>query len=138
MEVSAARGEEDEVLVGRGGVGLIFGSAGLFQTRTEGGGVEWCMLHVEGRQEWVRVWWVRGDVVDVDCRGRTRGQEERVVRVKLEGVHRRETLACYTFSFLNVDYFWTQFAAFRWVLCGRCIGTGKRASSAQQIGERLG
>jgi hypothetical protein len=67
MEVAAAGGEEDEVLVGREVVALTAGSYGLFCLRAEGGGVEWRVLHVEGRKEWVRVWWMRGDMVDVNC-----------------------------------------------------------------------
>lgn len=67
MEIAAARGEEDEGLIGgelwRLGVGRIK----LLQRRAECSSVEWCMLHMEGGQEWVRIRRVRGDVVDVDC-----------------------------------------------------------------------
>jgi hypothetical protein len=67
MEIAAAGGEEDKGLVGGGLWGLGVGRVGLPQRRAECSSVEWCKLHMEGGQEWVRVRRMRGDVVDVDC-----------------------------------------------------------------------
>ena len=67
MEIAAAGGEEDEGLIGGWLWGLGVGRVKLLRGRAECSGVEWCMLHMEGGQEWVRVRRVRGDVVDVDC-----------------------------------------------------------------------